>query len=127
MEWPDYYPEQCPPKEATFINGSVYRFIGGETPQEKDFVPHFLLSNRIIIGGLCQACGLSVFKTREEIYRFSKRIPAFRRKRIVHAALDPSMGKILNTPSSHSKDHYTWWMPKHLKEPWRLFQVIENG
>lgn len=127
MEWPDYFPEQCPPKMASFTNGSVYRFIGGERPQEKDFIPYLIFSNRIIIGDRCQACGLSVFKTQVGIQQFSRRIPAFRNKRIATAALEPSMGKILETPSLQSKDHCTWWLPKHLKEPWRLFRVIENG
>lgn len=124
MEWPDYFPRLCPPKQASEINGRFYRLILGDVPKGRDFMPHYLLYPTIDWGDRrCEACGLTVFKTVNDCERLKKKVPSMRKRKTASGDLNDTMGKILNTPSKNSKSHHTWWLPVDLKEPWLLFEA----
>jgi hypothetical protein len=127
-QWPEYFPENCPPLTASNPSGKFYRFVkkDHESPQSQDF-----LSWRENNQGKpcpeniteCQACGLSVYASLEEISRMAKVIPRLRKMKIAEGNLDENSGKIQNTPSRNSRYHYTWWVPDG-GTPWKIFVII---
>lgn len=128
MEWPEYFPPSCPPVTAKKASGKVYRFIDKKhkSPQDKDFLSwkeeH---PNEVIQGKECQSCGLSIYISLEEAKRVARLIPKLRKMKIAEGNLVKDSGKIENTPSCNSKDHFTWWIPKNLPKPCNLFYIIE--
>ncbi len=127
MQWPDYFPENCPPETAQPALVKVYRFIDSDFPTPEDFRSWREQNPDLICPtGLteCQACGLSVFTSEEGVRIARKRIPALRKKKAAIATLTPNLGLILNTPSKRTGNtHHTWWIPVGI-EPWTLFQVV---
>jgi len=47
LQWPDDFPEQCPPPNATPCSGTYYRFVSNPIDVEKDFVSEFSRSKRL--------------------------------------------------------------------------------
>ena len=128
MQWPEYFPENCPPTTATSPNGKFYRFIAKDhdEPQSKDFVSWRELNlEKPCPDNIpeCQACGLSVYSDLEEIRRMKKVIPKLRKMKIAGGSLTESSGKIKNTPSRNSQNHNTWWVPQN-ENPWQYFFII---
>ena len=39
MQWPDYFPDDCPPQDAQPATGDVYRVVKQNPPESKDFIP----------------------------------------------------------------------------------------
>lgn len=64
VDWPDYFPENCPPQNARRDNLKVYRLVDNDPPRQNDFVPNKLLYPHINYSGetLCLVCGISVDK-----------------------------------------------------------------
>lgn len=126
MLWPDYFPDDCPPNSAQPPPGQVYRFINSDSPQPEDF--HSWREQHLDQScpkGVteCQACGLSVFTTREGVCIALRRKPFLRRKQIAIGQLTTENGVLLHTPSKGTGDnHHTWWIPINI-ESWRVFQV----
>jgi len=129
MEWPEYFPKSCPPKEAVYIQPSIYRLVSKHTPKKGDFIPYFISQKKDWGKKACQACGLSVHETLEDCRnnydRLKRRIPSMRKK-IAIAKGEKIEGKFLNTPSKEDSTHCTWWIPKILEKPWELFEVIDS-
>ncbi len=125
MVWPPHFPEACPPDDSIEANGDVYRLVSGKTPKKEDFFSHWIKypekRKKIKVSGqACIACGLSVFRSLEDVRRISRRIPTLPKK-ISVATLDPSMGRMKNTRSA---EHYTWWVPVSVREPALLFKNV---
>ena len=38
MQWPDYFPDDCPPQDAEPATGEVYRVVKQNPPDSKDFM-----------------------------------------------------------------------------------------
>ena len=76
LEWPDFYPEDCPPGEAEPASGIVYHLVQHDPPQTEDFItyyednPKFFESNPHLI---CKGCGVSVYTDLIDIRRLKKR------------------------------------------------------
>ena len=61
MQWPGYFPDDCPPQDAQLATGDVYRLVKQNPPESKDFVPLREKKTSEDFGEKeCQACGLSV-------------------------------------------------------------------
>jgi hypothetical protein len=43
VDWPDYFPENCPPQNARRDSFKVYRLVDNDPPCQNDFVPNKLL------------------------------------------------------------------------------------
>ena len=129
MEWRDHLPHDCPPSIAEAASGEVYRFISidHEEPCPEDFLSWRELHPEATCPPSlpeCQACGLSVIRSIEDVRRAPKRIPTLRKKKTALGNLTPDLGQIQNTPSSKSgPSHHTWWVAKGT-EPWKIFQVV---
>lgn len=126
--WPEHYPEQCPPNSAEPVNGTIYRFINRNTPQEKDFYSHYERNpDKDWSNNECNSRGLSVLKTKEACSEMASAVPALRKKKIVKGTLDDTCGVIAPTPSDSSVGHNTFWS---LIEPNILvtkFSIYEEG
>jgi hypothetical protein len=119
-DFPEYYPEQCPPCDAKDVEGIIFRFTARNTPHQRDFISFYELKIR----DDCQSMGLSVFLSLEDCDEMKKKVPSMRKKKIASANLNNNYGKFANTPSTNSKRHMTWWVSCHLSEPWTLFSNV---
>jgi hypothetical protein len=125
MQWPSYFPKDCPPHNALDTSGIVYRIIKEEIPQERDFFSWREENKDQACPSTvteCQACGLSVYTDKNDAEQTIRRIPRFKKSRIAIGTLTSGMGMMANTPSRTSKSHHTWWTSKDI-EPWTQFQV----
>ncbi len=75
MQWPDYFPDDCPPQDAQPATGDVYRLVKQNPPESKDFIPLREKKTGEDFGEKeCQACGLSVFRNVEDAIRVKNRL-----------------------------------------------------
>ena len=129
MEWPDFYPENCPPAEAEPASGIVYRLVCHDPAQEGDFKTPFEENpKRFDYKSNIKNCGLSVqtdIRDSEQLQKTMKMVPRFKNSQIAKGELNPTLGLIQHTPSSKYKSHHSWWVPIGAK-PWVVFKVI-NG
>lgn len=108
--WPTHFPSACPPPSAEELTGTVFRFINGATPVEKDFKSHYERNPGSDWGHqACMARGLSVLRTLADCAAMKEAIPALRKKRIAVAEIESSIGVIAPTPSNSCDGHCTWW------------------
>ena len=42
-DFPEYYPEQCPPCKAKDVEGMIFRFTTRNTPHQRDFLSFYEL------------------------------------------------------------------------------------
>jgi hypothetical protein len=109
-QWPEHYPEKCPPLDAAPADGPIYRLVRGEAPQEGDFQSQYEKQPKREWGALaCQARGLSVFESEEACQDMAAIIPALRKKRIASGIVPSGSGVMASTPSNNSDDHCTLW------------------
>lgn len=111
MEWPAFYPDDCPYSHSTVVSGVVYRLV---TPTLKgtDFQSHReRFPDKVFQVPECEACGLSVVLDREEIISMQRTIPLFKKKVIAWAELSGEHGRIAPTPKPFAESHCTWWVP----------------
>ena len=127
MAWPEHYPPDCPPASAKAVEGIFYRLVNHAPPVESN-----LQSNWQRFPGkqwghsLCKACGLSIFSTKEDALKTKQRIPAFRDSLVAAAAVVPSSGPVLHTPSRHAQSHHTWWLNEGYADACRLLTIEEE-
>jgi hypothetical protein len=123
VDWPDYFPTNCPPQNARSDNLKVYRLVDSDPPNQDDFIPNKLLYPHIDYTGetLCLACGISVDKTLDGIKRTRKRFRVLRNKKIAVGTIKPNDGVILETGSG---THVTWWV--QTKTPHVSFKVVNE-
>lgn len=126
MDWPTFYPEDCPPEDAVLANGTVYRLVGNNIINEYDFWSQRELRPDATFRDVteCQACGVSVFTDLAEIEAVNRN-PYMRRKKkkIAVGHLDASMGEMKHTPSRQNRSHHTWWIPANI-DPTANFEAI---
>lgn len=120
MVFPKHFPQDCPPTTASEVRGELFRFVGNKPPGAKDFVSYFLLGKAFAQSKTCQACGLSVYISEEEV-RFARGVtPAFRKLFVAKARVAPDWGKIEKTGDAH----HTWWVTEG-KNPEKIFDVVD--
>jgi hypothetical protein len=125
MDWPNHFPENCPPNAAKDADGEeVYRLVDQNPPSDPDFISHRLRYPKREFFDECKACGLSIFTNIEDSIKLRKRLPALRDTSIALGKLPSEAGKILPTPYS-GNSHYTWWIPNGVKVA-GYFKVIIN-
>lgn len=114
MEWPAFYPPDCPPKDANEFSGSFFRFVENDPPNGSDFLPMIIQNPNKKYTPLCKACGISLFKNETDLNILMRRIPAYRNKKIAHGTLNQNCGRGKHTPNQFYQSHYTWWIPDGL-------------
>jgi len=121
--WPTYYPTGCPPGSAAAPSGDVFRLVRANPPQDDDFVPHIILyPDTDFKKRKCEACGLTVFISRDECRRAGDRIPALRGRLLAVATLNSTHGLLAHTPRQSNPHHHTWWQSASIQAA-ALFSV----
>jgi hypothetical protein len=130
MSYPKHFPDNCPPDECDVASDELYRFIKktNKIPLPEDFLswreenPTKPCPATI---SECQACGISVYSSLDDVINLPNRIPRFRKMKIAKGSVNSDLGRIKNTPSLNTgKSHHTWWIPEN-SEPWKNFKIID--
>lgn len=122
MEWPDFFPFNCPPDNAQTPQGEVFRFTDRRVPREKDFISYQISKPGSVWPDPCIACGLSVYTDINDIPRVRKRVPPTRKKWVARGILEEKDGLIALT-KAREPSHHTWWVAVGL-EPWAKFTAL---
>lgn len=131
-EWPDYYPESCPPSDAATPTGSCYRLVKKAQIAEQDLMSHLELHLKGIRfqgdkpwddSEDCQRSGLSVHSSKEAADRKRKSSGGMRRFKIAEGRIK-GIGLMAETPRVSGDDHHTWWCEDDV-DLVPLFKVVE--
>ena len=127
LSFPTYFPPNCPPSEASDEECVLYRFCKADTLDESDFLSYFSINPEKYKNNI-NAYGLSTFKTIDACKTVLNKAPKLRNKYkyIASGMTNEYRGKILQTPSNTSPDHYTWWVYEGVK-PHTFFEVYGEG
>ena len=124
LQWPDFYPENCPPAEAKPASGTVYRLVKHNPPRLEDFLSTWEEFPGRFPEPTIKISGTSVHRDLQDSERLKNRIGHLRNRKIAKGKLNPTLGMIQHTPS-REKSHHTWWIPIGT-EPWFVFRVISR-
>ena len=129
MEWPEFYPENCPPEDAEQASGTVYRLVRHNPPQAEDFKSLFEERSTFFENKpndfICKGCGVSVCSDFEDIERLQRSSGKMRKRQVAEGHIQTKHGVILYTPSKLYRSHHTWWIPNE-ETPWFVFNVINK-
>ncbi len=77
MNWPGYFPENCPPDDASEASGIVYRFVSHNPPDERDFRSQYILKQRDEHDEHpCAAYSISVLRNIDDVPKMQKKTRA---------------------------------------------------
>lgn len=127
MQFPDYFPKNCPPIDAKMIETTVYRLCESETLGLNDFKSYYQLKPERY-KNIVQAYGLSIYLSYQDCKTAIRKSPQLRKK-YKYCSYGPIYkwsGKILHTPSKSHPAHYTWWLCTEVK-PHTYFKVRGFG
>ena len=124
LQWPNFYPENCPPEEAQPASGIVYRLVRHDPPQVDDFLSSWEEFPGRFPKPNIRICGASIYTNPKDIERLKNRIRHLKNRKTAKGELNPTLGVIQHTPSIE-KSHHTWWIPIGA-EPWLVFKVISK-
>ena len=121
MQFPDHYPEQCPPDDSQPASGAVYHLVEAIPPLPTD-CRSWYEQGLECRSKPCQARGLSVYRDIGSVKTMRAAYSRFRKWQIGVADLDPSCGRLKHTPSKLTEGHMTWWAasdvdPRSLIQP----------
>jgi hypothetical protein len=108
VNWPSFFPAQCPPLEANDASTEVFRLVSSNPPPVSDFESWAQRHPKRWMGN-CKASGLSVFTAKSDALRLVRRVPGMLTL-IASAELSPEAGKLMHTPRD-GNSHHTWWAP----------------
>lgn len=123
--WPDYFPDQCPPKDSRKDEMTVFRLVSDSPPSARDFVPTIIDQphRSFAPSEVCRACGVSVFTNIEDAKCMRSRFSPLRNKKLAIGTITQEDGVVLETGTG---SHITWWL--QTEQPQRGFrEVSENG
>lgn len=111
LHWPSFFPEACPPQDASEASAEVFRLVASEPPSASDFESYAERFSKKWMGN-CKASGLSVFTDKADVVRLLRRVPGMRPpgSLLASAVLTPEAGKLMHTPRD-GNSHHTWWAP----------------
>lgn len=119
-EWPEHFPQACPPADAIDAGGDVYRFVRNEPPAPEDMRSWLELG--LGKGRDCHRAALSCSLTREHLEEVRLASPRRRSDRIARASLGPEHGEIAQTGAA---GHFSLWLRRRFHaEAHRLFEVV---
>lgn len=130
VSWPEFFPPDCPDYDAEDVSGEIYCLTKGKKPVPSDFDPQIIRcrSRQPVKEAPCQASGLSVSRTIDDCREARRLIKSLKNKFICRANLTHIHGKIKNTPIPNMlENHFTWWIPVSVKDPYTLFQAYEDS
>jgi len=126
LNFPDWFPSNCPPSTADDALGIVYRFATKSPVAAEDFLSHKEL-------GLapkappCRRCSLSAYRTvgsaRRKLRELRDRSPARFGPYIAEGSLSAEHGKIKQEGAD--PDHHEWWAYQGVQRH-TLFRIVET-
>ena len=124
LQWPDFYPANCPPAEAEPASGTVYRLVRNDPPQAEDFLSTWEEFPGRFPEPTIQISGASVYRNPQDIERLKNRVRHLRNRKTAKGELNSTLGFIQWT-KGREISHHTWWIPIDT-EPWLVFRVISG-
>ena len=127
LHFPNYFPPNCPPEDATDEERILFRLCVNSTLSKEDFVS-FYQKNPSKYKNEINAYGLSAFSSEQACWAARDKSPNLRAKysRVAFGKNTPERGKTLDTPSRTSPQHITWWVYEGV-EPHTFFEVCDEG
>ena len=122
MKFPDSWPTNCPPPEATDANGAVFRLVKHDPPQASDTASHWE-AGKLPKAPACLRCGLSVFREIRDAVHQRQLLPKLGNW-IAQATLLPEHGKTKLT-EGRQPSHTTWWAYEGVNRA-SLFSVVRE-
>ena len=125
--YPSYFPDNCPPEEATDEEKLLFRLCSGSELTENDFISWYN-KDPVKWANNVQAYGLSVLESKEDCDSARKKNAKLRAQYPFCASgkNNSDRGKILNTPSKTNPRHFTWWVYEGVK-PHTFFEICTEG
>ena len=119
VTWAKKLPDDAPPKDILIAenDASLFRLTKEQNVITEDDLKtvYELRPNSINKKLWWQASGLSTLLTLEDA-RSMQKLPSLKKnKGIAEIKMYPHYGVVLNTPSSHCVNHYTWWQTTSFK------------
>jgi hypothetical protein len=111
VNWPSFFPPQCPPSDAMDASAEVFRLVSSNPPTVSDFECWAQRHPKKWMGN-CKASGLSVFTAKSDALQLVRRVPGMLAPGtlIASASLSSEAGKLMHT-SRNGNSHHTWWAP----------------
>ena len=126
LQFPEWFPAQCPPAEASDASGVVFRFATQNPVAADDFLSHHELG-LALKAPQCRRSSLSVYGTvvsaRRKLRELRDRSPARFGPYIAEGALKAEHGKIKQ--EGVDPDHHEWWAYRGV-ERHTIFRIVES-
>lgn len=113
MTFPIYFPEGCPPGDATHEELCVYRYCIEQTVTENDFLSYYQL-DPVKWNGKIRAYGLSVQLCKEDCIK-GLQLPAIRKRFKSYASGMTYANTGVIKQTGKNPFHYTWWLYNNAK------------
>ena len=125
--FPAYFPNGCPPNDATDEEIELFRMCMNSTPTAEDFVSYYLQYPDKYKDDF-RAYGLSVFNSEASCRKAFDKAPKLRAryKYCAKGMNNPDRGKTLSTPNKKNPHHITWWIYEGI-EPHTFFVTCMEG
>ena len=125
-QFPDWFPQSCPPFDATDADGVVYRFATKSPVAAEDFLSHHELG-LAPRAQACRRCSLSLYRTlaaaRRKLRELRDRSPERFGPHIAEGNLSAAHGKIKQEGSD--PDHHEWWAYEDVVRH-AAFRIVET-
>jgi hypothetical protein len=115
LTWPADFPADCPPGQAVNAEGTYYRIVKHDPPEQSDFEAIYhtdpIRAEDAMSHGktTCETMGLSVYADIDHAIQCASRFRKLGRN-IARLTLMHEAGKALRTRGTFSS-HHTWWKP----------------
>lgn len=119
-QWPQFFPECCPPDDAELTSNAVYRLVRHIPPMRDDFQPWCIENGKVDKSKPCMSCAISVFDDLEDIRKMQRRVPSQRAKAVAKGTLRPELGV---SKSTGKRTHRSWWTPEGV-DPSPVFSIV---
>lgn len=123
IEWPDFYPGDCPPADAEDADGIVFHLVTDNPMPQSDLFDTAYHREAFLENDECIRVSLSCHREEEDSRELREVVPRLSDRKIARAKLMPEYGKLKQTftPSHHS----LWIRDEHYDDAHEWFEVIE--
>ena len=121
-EWPNHFPQNCPPADADDLAHAVLYLVEGNPPTAEDFLSA-CERNQFVGKPECERASLSCGLTEKYIMQLKEAVPRLRTMHIAKADLIAGHGKI--KPTGKPGHHSMWLYAGALKTAPSLFRVVQ--
>ena len=107
MSYFEELPDQCPPADATSLNGVFYRLVNKNNIVCDDFWSHRkIYPHKIFNVDECRVRSVSIFDNGDDCMKLTK-LSLHKEKKVAEVTLNNTSGVAKRT--GNEKSHYSWW------------------